>query len=73
MINAPKIPLTNMGLRTFLQELSESVRNDEKKCPGYSVVADPSGRILITSTFDSVDDGLYSIHLEIAPVASTQD
>lgn len=69
-IKIPNIPLTNMGLRTFLTDLSQQVQNNCHPCKGYSVAGDPSGRVLITATFDSVESVPYSLTLEIAPVAA---
>lgn len=43
-IKVPKIPLTNIGLKSFLADLSSIVQNDDRQCKGYSVGGDPSGR-----------------------------
>ena len=71
LIEVPKVPLTNFGLRNVLQSLTYKVQNNDLKCPGYSVVMDPSGRLLVSAKFYPLggNTGLYSIKLEIAPVA----
>ena len=69
IVEVPKVPLTNFGLRDFLQSMAYKVPNDDFKCKDYSVVMDPSGRILVSATFCALGDrGPYSISLEIAPV-----
>ncbi len=73
MICVPNIPLTNMGLRDFLSELTAAVQNNDRPCKGYSVAGDPSGRVLITATFDSIDQEPFSLTLELVPVAENPE
>ena len=69
IVEVPKVPLTNIGLRDFLQSMTYRVPNDDFKCEDYSVVTDPYGRILVSATFYALGDrGPHSISLEIAPV-----
>lgn len=69
LVEVPKVPLTNFGLRVFLQSMTYKVPNDDYKCEDYSVAIDPSGRILVSATFYALGDrGPHSISLEVAPV-----
>lgn len=67
-IKIPNIPLTNTGLKSFLTALSSMVQNDDRQCKGYSVGGDPSGRVVITATFDCIGYGPHSLVLEVSPV-----
>lgn len=68
-VKVPKIPLTNYTLRLFIGSIARNIQSNNQMCPGYSVVADPSGRILVSATFESIDAGPYTMSMEIAPVA----
>ena len=69
LVERPKVPLSNFGLRDFLQSVTYKVPNDDFKCKEYSVVADPSGRILVSAKFYPLGArGLHSIRMEIEPV-----
>ena len=75
LIREPKVPLTNFGLRDFLQSLTYKVQNNDLPCPGYSVATDPTGRVLVSATFYPLGGktGLHSINIEITSIEDHPD
>ena len=69
LVPMPSIPPTNSGIRQFLYDLGNKVLQIDDKCPGYSFAFDPDGRCLVSATC-STKEGLYSIRIEVNPVAS---
>ena len=63
----PETPLTNGGLKLFLQHLAVYVKDDDKPCSG-TVTADPSGRSLIDADFDcTIGHEKWHLRLELQP------
>lgn len=69
LVKTPTIPPTNEGIRQYLMDVAKQIKNDPDRCPGYSVVEDPLGRKLVSATVRTTTDEMYSISVEINPVA----
>jgi len=71
LVKMPSIPPTNVGIRQYLYDLANKVLPQDSKCPGYSFAFDPDGRCLVSATC-ATPEGLYSIRIEVNPVAKEE-
>ena len=64
----PETPLTNGGLKLFLEHLAVYVKDNDNECSG-TVTAEPSGNSMIDVDFDcAICHEKWHLRLELQPV-----